>query len=385
MSSSNSIKLALGSVSLIQPVTGIGQYTLNLSHALTDIYNMDINHFYGYEWSKAGAPKNSPKMSFLKKLLKGIVPRPYEVNRVIQQRAFSAGITAFKPTIYHEPSFLPLAFDGPTVITVHDLSHIRFPESHPQERVATLNRRLPIAIENAQVVLTDSHFSKQEILTEFSVNSDKVFVTHLGFSSDFYPRQPDESRVVTSQYQLIPHQYVLAVGTLEPRKNLIQAIRAYNLLPKNFTSNYPLVIVGARGWKEKAFIRELEPLINSGSARLLGYVPSKDLPFLYSAATALIYPSVYEGFGLPPLEAMACGTPVITTNCSSIPEVVADAGITVEAGDISATAFAIRNLCEDANMRASLSIAGIQQAANFSWDKCAQKTHHAYLRALGMV
>ncbi len=378
----NNSKLALGSTSLNQPLTGIGQYTLNLSYALTDIYNVNINYFYGYEWSRLGVPKNSPKISFIKKLLKDIIPRPYEVNRVIQQRAFNAGIKAFKPSLYHEPSFLPLEFDGPTVITVHDLSHIRFPESHPKERVATLNRRLPVAIENAQCILTDSNFTKQEILSEFSVSADKVRVTHLGFSSDFYPRLVSDSQAVISKYKLIANQYVLAVGTLEPRKNLIQAIRAYQLLPVSFAKNYPLVIVGARGWKEHEFMKELVPLINDGRAKILGYVPSVDLPFLYSAANALIYPSVYEGFGLPPLEAMACGTPVITTNRSSIPEVVADAGVMVEAGDITATVFAIRSLCEDITLRQSLAIKCIKQSANFSWDKCAQQTHDAYLYAL---
>lgn len=385
MSINNSIKLVLGSTSLIQPVTGIGQYTLNLSQALREIYSLDINYFYGYEWSSVCAPKNSPKVSLLKKLLKEVIPRPYEINRVIQQRAFSAGVKAFKPTIYHEPSFLPLAFDGPTVITIHDLSHIRFPESHPKERVATLNRRLPNAIENAQVILTDSNFTKQEILSEFPVSKDKVVVTHLGFSSDFYPRPVNASQAVISRYKLLANQYVLAVGTLEPRKNLIQAIRAYSLLPKSFTRNYPLVIVGARGWKEQAFMQELIPLINDGSARLLGYVPSVDLPFVYSAAAALIYPSLYEGFGLPPLEAMACGTPVITTDRSSIPEVVGTVGCMVKVGDVNATASVIRSLCEDATLRQTLSIAGIQQAANFSWNKCAKKTYNAYLQALGVT
>ena len=282
----NNYKLALGSTSLNQPVTGIGQYTLNLSHALAEIYNLNINYFYGYEWSRLGAPKNAPKMSFLKKLLKDIIPRPYEVNRVVQQRAFNVGVKAFRPCIYHEPSFLPLEFDGPTVITVHDLSHIRFPESHPKERVAILNRRLPKAIENAQIILTDSNFSKQEILREFSVSADKVRVTHLGFSGDFYPRLVSDSQAVISKYKLIANQYVLAVGTLEPRKNLIQAIRAYSSLPKSFAKNCPLVIVGARGWKEQAFMKELVPLINDGRALLLGYIPSADLPFLYSAAIA---------------------------------------------------------------------------------------------------
>ena len=375
------IKLALGSVSLIQPVTGIGQYTLNLSQALTEIHCLDIQHFYGYDWSSLGAPKNSPKLSLIKKLLKEVIPRPYEVNRLIQQRAFNAGVKAFKPTIYHEPSFLPLEFDGPTVITVHDLSHIRYPDSHPKERVATLNRRLPKAVENAQCILTDSNFTKQEILSQFSVKPDKVVVTHLGFSADFYPRQISDSQAVISKYQLIANQYVLAVGTLEPRKNLIQAIRAYSSLPKSFTKKCPLVIVGARGWKEQAFMKELVPLINDGRALLLGYIPSADLPFLYSAAIALIYPSVYEGFGLPPLEAMACGTTVITTNRSSIPEVVADSGIMVDAGNISATASAIQTLFEDIKLRQSLAIKSIKQSANFSWEKCAQLTYGAYLHA----
>ena len=380
MHSKNPIKLALGSVSLIQPVTGIGQYTLNLSHRLADIYNLDINYFYGYEWSSLGVPKNSPKMSFFKKILKELMPRPYEVNRVIQQHAFNAGVKAFKPAIYHEPSFLPLEFDGPTVITVHDLSHIRFPEAHPKERVAILDRRLPNAIDRADCILTDSFFTKSEILAEFAVEQDKVRVAHLGVSKYFYPRGIVDSQRSIEKYKLKHSRYMIAVGTLEPRKNLIQAIRAYASLPPAFAKNFPLVIVGARGWKEQLFMKELAPLIEDGRAYILGYVPVSDLPFLYSAACALIYPSVYEGFGLPPLEAMACGTSVITTNKSSIPEVVGCVGFMVEPGDVDATVFAIMNFCEDASF--SPSQVCVQQAAKFSWDKCAQQTYDAYLHVL---
>ena len=217
----------------------------------------------------------------------------------------------------------------------------------------------------------------QNILTN-AIESDKIKVIHLGVSGDFMPRSKAEVHSVLSKYDLKYRNYMLAVGTLEPRKNLVQVIEAYQILPIEVAKKIPLIIAGMRGWKEKGMLTQLETLLVNGRARLLGYVPGIDLPYIYSSARGLLYPSIYEGFGLPVLEAMSSGTPVICSNSSSLPEVIGDAGKIVEVGDVDRMAELIRNLCEDDGEVLRLSAAGLERASQFSWDKCATDTIEAY-------
>ncbi|MBE0435326.1 MAG: glycosyltransferase family 4 protein [Methylomicrobium sp.] len=377
------IKLVIGTTSLVHPLTGIGQYTLNLAQALSQKPGLDITFFNGYRWSKTAEVRHIPQSGLIRKWVKRILPRPYETRIIVQQRLFDSGYRNLRPVIYHEPNFLPLNFDRETVITVHDLSYLRFPEAHPVERVRIMEKLLPPAIEKASCIIADSNFTKKEILELFGVESGKVHVTQLGKSADFYPRSAPVTQPVLDKYGLIPDRYLLAVGTLEPRKNLIQAIQAYRSLPEQVSRHFPLAIVGMRGWKEKGLLTELDVLLKEKKAFLLGYVTAEDLPFLYSGARGFVFPSLYEGFGLPVLEAMASGVPVIATNSSSLPEVVGQAGLSVEVGDVEALAEKIAMICEDDHEYSRLSNAGLKQANNFSWDKCADQTIAAYNYALG--
>ncbi|MES2636297.1 MAG: glycosyltransferase family 1 protein, partial [Pseudomonadota bacterium] len=376
------INLIIGATSLVQPLTGIGQYTLNLAQELSLHSNLNIDYFNGFSWTKNPDVRDFSKSGKLKKLIRSFVPNAYEFRKYAQQKTFDLKANKIKADIYHEPNFLPLEFDGLTVITVHDLSYIRHPEAHPLERIRVMNKLLPPAIEHSNCIIADSHFTKSEILSEFNIDSNKVHVTHLGKSSDFYPRNKIESQEILQKYNLTYGNFILAVGTLEPRKNLTQVISAYRLLPSKIAKQFPLVIVGVRGWKEKGLLGELEFLLKEKKAYLLGYVPANDLPHLYSAARAFVFPSLYEGFGLPPLEAMACGTPVITSNTSSIPEVVEEAGLMVSIGDVDAMKNYIEMICEDNVMHTKLSIAGLNQSEKFSWVECAKQTFNAYQYAL---
>ena len=184
------------------------------------------------------------------------------------------------------------------------------------------------------------------------------------------------------KYGLNPNKYFIAVGTIEPRKNLVQAIESYRALPDELAKRYPLAIVGMRGWKEKGLFADLNTLVTEGKAKLLGYVDAADLPVLYSGSRGLIFPSLYEGFGLPVLEAMACGTPVIASNSSSIPEVIGDAGMLVDVGDIDGMKECINTLCSDDAEFSRMSKAGLMQAKKFSWETCAEQTYAAYLYAI---
>lgn len=382
MTENNKINLVIGATSLVQPLTGIGQYTLNLAKELSLNSNLNIDYFNGYIWTKNPDIRVLPNLGKFKSFIRNVVPNAYDLRRYGQQKTFELKIKKIKADIYHEPNFLPLKFDGPTVITVHDLSYIKHSETHPLERIRVMSKFLPPAIEQSNCIIADSHFTKSEILSEFNIDSNKVHVTHLGKSSDFYHRTKISSQDILKKYDLAYGSYILAVGTLEPRKNLTQVISAYRLLPSEIAQQFPLVIVGVRGWKEKGLLSELELLLKEKKAYLLGYVPANDLPFLYSGARAFVFPSLYEGFGLPPLEAMACGTPVITSNTSSIPEVVGNAGLMLSVGDVDAMKSNIEMLCEDDILHAKLSIAGLKQSEKFTWAACAKQTFDAYQYAL---
>lgn len=379
---SSPIKVAVGATSLITPLTGIGNYTLNLTKALLDNPLIEMEGFYGHRWSKKLNPLTVRNIGKIKKLVNWFVPFSYTSRRIASQIAFNSGINKGGFDLYHEPNFLPFEFKGPTVITVHDLSYIRHPLAHPKERIRMMNKILPLAIENSQCIIVDSHFTKLEVCSEFSVPNSKIHVTHLGKSLNFYPRVKSDISKVLQKYKLILGQYVIAVGTLEPRKNLIQAIHTYQALPDKLAKCFPLTIVGMRGWKEKGLISDLNILISQGKARMLGYVPDNDLPYLYSGARSLIFPSLYEGFGLPILEAMACGTPVVASDSSSIPEVIGDAGVLVDVGDVETMKTSIERICEDDKEFSRLSSLGIIQAEKFSWEKCAEETYSAYQYAL---
>ncbi len=377
------LQIAINTSSLIRPLTGIGQYTLNVSQALAREPDLAMHYFYGYEWADEGLPREVPNLAFAKKWFKRLVPQPYEMSRAIQQNRFNAGLSSRRPALYHEPNFLPFDFDGPTILTIHDLSYLRFPETHPDLRVRVMNKLLPRAIERAAHLLADSEFTRQEVIAEFGVAADRITTTLLGVSDEFVPRRAAACEAVLRRHRLDYGGFVLAVGTLEPRKNLLQVIRAYVDLPSRVAMRYPLVIVGGIGWKSEGTATALDALLASGRARRLGYLPGSELPIIYSAARMFVYPSLYEGFGLPAAEAMASGVPVITSDRASLPEVVGDAGITVEPNDIDGMRNAILRLAEDDDERAQRAASGLARAQTFSWTRCAQQTAMAYRRALG--
>jgi alpha-1,3-rhamnosyl/mannosyltransferase len=300
------------------------------------------------------------------------------VTRHFQQRIFTNGVAARRPDIYHEPNFLPYRFRGPTVITVHDLSWIRYPETHPRERVKIMDKLLPPAVQNAAHICVDSEFVRGEVIDYFRIAPDKVTTTLLAPRDVFKPRSPEERLATLTKHGLADQQYFLCVGTLEPRKNVVAALRAHGHLPQELRRRFPLVLVGMRGWLEG----ELLSGIQRGEIVPLGFVSDEELADIYSGATAVVYPSIYEGFGLPPLEAMACGTPAIMSNVSSLPEVAGDAAVLHDPHDIDALSEAMRRFAEDSAFRSDRSVASLRQAARFSWDRCARETVEVYRRVL---
>jgi len=375
------LKLAMNVTSLLSPATGIASYTRNLAEMLLRSGEVEA-YFFCLGWSRSMRVRAMRGLAPLKKLIVKLIPFPYEISRYYQQSTFNDGIKRYRPEVYHDPNYLAYRFDGPIVVTVHDLSHVRYPETHPKIRVEAMNKYLPRTIERADEIIVDSMFVKNEVVSHFGIDAAKVNAIHLGVSGSYAPRSSNEIAPILARFGLRAKRYILSVGTLEPRKNLIRTLEAYAALPARTKREMPLVIAGMKGWLAEELEEKIRRYEERHEVRWLGYVPARFLPMLYSGAKLFVYPSLYEGFGLPVLEAMASGVPVVTSNQASLPEVAGEAAITVEPHDCDAVRDAMRRLIEDeqeAERRADL---GLAQAARFTWGACAQKTLDVYRKAL---
>jgi glycosyltransferase involved in cell wall biosynthesis len=376
------MRIAFNASSLLSPLTGIGQYSRHLALGLAAHNDIDVDFLYGAVWSKEVRETPLPGPASMLPWMRRYVPFSYELRRAVQSFQFSLQHKKQDFDIYHEPNILPLPFDASTVVTVHDLSWIRFPETHPIERVRAMDKYFQRGIDSASLILTDSEFVKQELMEVFGVQPERIRPVLLGVEALFHPRSADQTRTVLDAHGLLHNQYLLTVGTLEPRKNLTVAIRAFMQLPARLRKRFPLVLVGMKGWNNSALELQMAPLVASGEIRLPGYLPREDLATIIAGATTLIYPSIYEGFGLPPLEAMACGVPVIVSDVSSLPEVVGDTGLLIDPQDVDGLASAIKSLVNDPQIRQELSQKALQRSAMFTWARCVEETIDAYRSVL---
>jgi alpha-1,3-rhamnosyl/mannosyltransferase len=285
--------------------------------------------------------------------------------------------------LLHSPNYILPPWPGPAVATLHDLSHLHYPDYHPPERIAYLEACLPRTLRCASRLLCDSEYIRQEIITLLGVPAERIHAIPLGADPAFHPRPVAEIQPTLDRYRLADLPYLLIVATLEPRKNLTRTVAAYARLPAALRERHPLVLAGAVGWLSESLERQFAPLERSGQLRRLGYVPQTDLPLLYTGAWAFAYLSLYEGFGLPVLEALRSGVPVLTANRSSLPEVAGDAAILVDPEDVDAITAGLERALTDASWRASAIEQGLQQSRQFSWERCVEETLAVYRDALG--
>lgn len=269
-------------------------------------------------------------------------------------------------------------FVGPKVVTIHDLSPYTFPDCHPKGRVAGLRAEIENSIATSAAVITDSEFTRQELASYFGHPLDRIHAVPLAANHQFYPRTADEVGSVLKEFGIRFQGYSLFVGTIEPRKNLDTLLAAYEVLPTKLRDMWPLVIIGYKGWKSDATRKKIDAGVSKGWIRYLGFVAENQLPLLYAAAKLFIFPSRYEGFGLPVLEAMASGVPVICTDSSSLPEVADGCALLFNANDQKALTEHLMRAFEDADWRAQASIKGLSRANEMTWLACAQNTIKVY-------
>jgi len=284
--------------------------------------------------------------------------------------------------VVHEQIVAPLVFPARIVVTIHDLLHEHYPQFYAPDVLQRMRTQTPLTIRRAAVVLTDSEFSKQDIVRRYTVSPDKIVVAHLAADPAFRPLH-DEARVSTvrERYGTTAH-FILCVGALRPNKNLGALVEAYRRLRQAHATQHRLVFVGASvEWLQDEIFAAVRGSGYDKEIIFTGHVTQLDLVALYNAADAFVHPSLYEGFGLPPLEAMACGTPVIASNASSLPEVLGAAALLVDPHDIDGLARTIVQVLNDPELQARLSAAGLARAAAFSWEATARTVLSAYYRA----
>lgn len=277
---------------------------------------------------------------------------------------------------YTAPPFCPV----PVVTTIHDLAFEHLPETFTRRGKTQLRLTVRRTARNAAHILTVSEFSRQDIIRTYHLSPEKITVTHNGCEAQFTSQRASDSEAETIKQKFgITRDYLLAVGSLQPRKNLVRLLRAYAML-RNQQPEFrlQLVIVGRQLWLYQEVLHEIKQQGFASDVIVTGYASNEDLPTLYRSAVALVYPSLFEGFGLPPLEAMACGTPVITSNSSSLPEVVGSAALLVNPYEEDELAQAMWKVANDATLRSQLREAGIQQAKQFTWMAAANKTLAVY-------
>lgn len=385
------MKVLINGQSLQAPLTGIGNYTRHLLQALQQLPSVSaVDCFFANQFFTAQhvleqlqgedadfvsrtAVQQAPVQS-VKQLMRG-VPLAYSARDWWLNRRFLQQAKQKKYHVYHEPNFILKDYGGPSIATVHDLSFIYYPEHHPAERVRWLQRKLPESLARADRILTDSERVKQELLQEYNVPAHKVQAIHLGVSERFRPQSLSHCADTLAAWRLRYKSYVLFVGTIEPRKGIATLLAAWLNLPKELQNEFPLVIAGAPGWKNTALLKQIQQLQLQHPIHLLPYVPDALLPSLYAGASVFAYPSVYEGFGLPVLEALASGVPVICGRHTAMAEFAQGARLVEKVDCIDEWQAHLQQLLEANQL---LALIDCQQAQAFTWQRCAQRTAHVY-------
>ncbi|MET3814709.1 glycosyltransferase family 1 protein [Pantoea sp. UYEF8] len=361
------------------PLTGIGRYAFELAKQLQERENVALTFLHGTNIrdSLAVASESAQSVQSIKRKLQKskIVSEIYRLTFPVMKMM---ALRNFKNHIYHSPNYYLPPRVNHCVATFHDLSVFHWPQFHPAGRVHLMQKELRNTVSRASMLITDSYYTKNELIDFFSIEDNKIAVAPLACNAEFHPRNEIEVKSVLEKYNLHWRQYLLYTGTIEPRKNILTLLQAYDRLTPNEKATFPLVVSGYKGWENEQLYRLFDKGEREGWLKYLGFVPGKELPCLFSAATSFVFPSIYEGFGLPVLEAMASGTPVICSNATSLPEVAGDAALMHDPKDVDALTTSIQMMIGNAYEKQRMIDTGLARARQFSWSFCADKTIDAY-------
>jgi glycosyltransferase involved in cell wall biosynthesis len=368
------MRIGLDGYPLSEPLTGVGHYTLELARALARNFPADEFELV------------SPKpfnQSVLESSEDATIPNlrlAHAKSSSIRGHWWSVGLPLYarrtRFDLFHGTNFdVPLWNRRRSVLTIHDLSTLLYPETHRTRAVRRARLRLPMAAKMATAIITPTEAVKREVCERLKTKPEKVQAIHEAPRRTFTPMSREQSAAIRRRLG-VEGESLLFVGTLEPRKNLLTLLHAFAQLLERTSLRPQLVIAGGEGW----MMEETLSLTNTIKDRvhLTGYLHDDELRALYSSCRAFIYPSLYEGFGLPPLEAMACGAPVIASRIAALQETLTDAAILVEPLDVQTLSRTMAEILKDEKRRAAMREAGIKRAAQFSWDRAAQATHDVY-------
>lgn len=351
--------------------TGIGTYTDNI---LTQLLNIDDENYYHLYWSGDDYERFNSQNS-------KIIMTSKKHHRFFQQNYIPGNLQKEKIDIYHVPQNgigLCDSIRCKKVITIHDLIPYIMPETVGKGYLLKFLKEVPDIIQYVDAIITVSNWSKKDILKFFPIDSEKVYVTPLATDIKYKALDKEWCRYMIEKKLNIKKPFLLYIGGFSPRKNVRSLLMAFSRIYHDLNKDYVLVITGSLRDEGNSLKELCDNLQISSQVIFTGFIEEDMLPLLYNAAELFVYPSFYEGFGLPPLEAMSCGTPVITSNVSSIPEVVGDAGILIDPYDTSNLMEALVNTLNNEPLKEQLSKAGLNRASQYSWKRTASETLDTY-------
>ena len=300
------------------------------------------------------------------------------LNRKVKQMARSCG----GRLVYHEPNMITRPVGLPTVVTMNDLSWHHEPSWHPAERLHWIDRNLRSTLKQATRFVAISQFTKDAVVRDLGIDAKRIDVVPLAPAQEFQPVSAEQAAAALARYDLADHGYVFSISTIEPRKNFDRLLAAHLRLPPALRRRAPLVIAGGKGWGSVLSRPEADAAIRDGTVRLLGHVSDSDLVALCSRAAVFAYVSLYEGFGLPVVEAMATGSPVVASSTTAVGELAAGAALLVDPLDETAISEALRCLIEDTKLAEDLRQSGLARAAEYSWQRTIDTLVVSWRRAL---
>jgi glycosyltransferase involved in cell wall biosynthesis len=360
-----------------QPV-GAGNYIIHLIRALAAMDSED--EFVIFSGQRGPSLINLPEKPTLKWIL--LPDRNPGVRLIWEQTYFSRLIRDSGVDLLHSLHYTrPLRLSCASVVTFHDMTFFLYPELHTRTKRFYFPLAIRSSAKRANFLIAISESTRQDTIRLLNLSPDRVITIQHGVDPSFRPLSDiDLKKRITKKYRL-PDKIILYVGLIEPRKNLPLLIKAYKKLVDDGTEHY-LVLAGRYGWMFDEVLQQIEKLSLTDKVILTGYVDQIDLPMVYNLSDLFVYPTLYEGFGLPALEAMACGIPVITTKVSSLPEIVGEAGILVPPNDAEELFRGMKTVLQDEELRLNLARQGTEQAAKFTWERTARSTLEVYQRAI---